>query len=37
MAVGNAGYLPSDVTKIAIDRKTAQPCIFELKLPRGAG
>ncbi len=36
MAVGNAGYLPSYVTKRAIDRKTARPCIFELTLPKGA-
>ena len=36
MAVSNAGYLPSYVTKRAIDRKTARPCIFELTLPQGA-
>ena len=36
MAVSNAGYLPSYVTKRAIDRKTARPCIFELTLPKGA-
>ena len=36
MAVGNAGYLPSYVTRRALERKTARPCIFELTLPPGA-
>lgn len=36
MAVGNAGYLPSYVTRRALERKTARPCIFELELPPGA-
>ncbi|NBY67628.1 MAG: carboxypeptidase, partial [Betaproteobacteria bacterium] len=36
MAVGNAGYLPSYVTKRALERKTARPCIFEIELPAGA-
>jgi hypothetical protein len=36
MAVGNAGYLPSYVTKRALERKTARPCIFEIELPEGA-
>jgi hypothetical protein len=35
-AVGNAGYLPSHVTRRALERKTARPCIFELDLPEGA-
>ena len=33
---GNAGYLPSYVTKRALERKTARPCIFEIELPAGA-
>jgi murein tripeptide amidase MpaA len=36
MVVGNAGYLPSYVTKRALERKTARPCVFELELPAGA-
>jgi hypothetical protein len=36
MAVANAGYLPSYVTKRALERKTARPCIFEIELPSGA-
>jgi len=36
MAVGNAGYLPSYVTKRALERKTARPCMFEIELPEGA-
>jgi hypothetical protein len=36
MAVGNAGYLPSYVTKRALERKTARPCMFEIELPAGA-
>ncbi len=36
MAVGNAGYLPSYVTRRALERKTARPCTFELELPPGA-
>jgi hypothetical protein len=34
--VGNAGYLPSYVTKRALERKTARACVFELELPEGA-
>jgi hypothetical protein len=36
MAVGNAGYLPSYITKRALERKTARPCTFEIELPEGA-
>jgi hypothetical protein len=36
MAVGNAGYLPSYVTKRALERKTARPCIFEIEMPAQA-
>jgi hypothetical protein len=36
MAVGNAGYLPSYITKRALERKTARPCIFEIDLPKEA-
>ncbi|HSI58668.1 MAG TPA: M14 family metallopeptidase [Ideonella sp.] len=35
-AVGNAGYLPAYVSKRALERKTARPCIFEIALPDGA-
>jgi murein tripeptide amidase MpaA len=35
-AVANAGYLPSYVTKRAIERKTARSCVFEIGLPEGA-
>jgi murein tripeptide amidase MpaA len=35
-AVANAGYLPSYVTKRAIERKTARGCVFEIGLPEGA-
>jgi hypothetical protein len=35
-AVANAGYLPSYVTKRAIERKTARACVFEIGLPEGA-
>ena len=34
--VGNAGYLPSYVTKRALERKTARGCVFEIDLPEGA-
>jgi murein tripeptide amidase MpaA len=34
-AVANAGYLPSNVTKRAIERKTARGVVFELHLPPG--
>jgi hypothetical protein len=36
MAVANAGYLPSYVSRRALERKTARPCVFELQLPAGA-
>jgi hypothetical protein len=36
MAVGNSGYLPSYITKRALERKTARPCVFEIDLPEGA-
>ena len=36
MAVGNAGYLPSYVTKRALERKVARGTVFELTLPEGA-
>ena len=36
LAVGNAGYLPAYITKRALDRKTARPCVFEIEsLPEG--
>ena len=35
MAVGNAGYLPSYITKRALERKTARPCVFEIDMPKG--
>jgi murein tripeptide amidase MpaA len=35
-AVANAGYLPSYVTKRAVERKTARGCVFEIGLPEGA-
>ncbi|MFO1339636.1 MAG: M14 family metallopeptidase [Burkholderiaceae bacterium] len=34
--VANAGYLPSYVTKRALERKTARGCVFEIGLPDGA-
>jgi hypothetical protein len=36
VVVGNAGYLPSYVTKRALERKVARACVFELELPEGA-
>jgi murein tripeptide amidase MpaA len=36
MGVGNAGYLPSAVTRRALERQVARPCVFELTLPEGA-
>lgn len=36
LAVANAGYLPSHVTKRAVERKTSRPCVFELDLPEAA-
>jgi hypothetical protein len=36
MAVANSGYLPSYITKRALERKTARPCMFEIELPAGA-
>jgi murein tripeptide amidase MpaA len=36
VVVGNAGYLPSYVTKRALERKVARACVFELELPSGA-
>jgi hypothetical protein len=35
-AVGNAGYLPAYVSKRALERKAARPCVFEIGLPAGA-
>ena len=35
-AVANAGYLPSYVTRRAIERKTVRGVVFELHLPEGA-
>ena len=35
MAVANAGYLPSYVTKKALERKTVRGVVFELHLPAG--
>lgn len=34
-AVANSGYLPSHVTKRALERKTARGCVFEIHLPEG--
>jgi len=34
--VTNAGYLPSYVTKRALERKVARGCVFEIGLPAGA-
>ncbi len=34
--VVNTGYLPSHVTRRALERKTARGCVFELTLPPGA-
>jgi murein tripeptide amidase MpaA len=34
--VTNAGYLPSYVTKRALERKTARACVFEIELPEAA-
>ncbi len=34
-AVANAGYLPSNVTKRAVERKVARGVVFELHLPAG--
>jgi Zinc carboxypeptidase len=36
MAVANAGYLPSYVSKRALDRKVARGTVFEIVLPPGA-
>ncbi len=36
LAVGNAGYLPSYVSKRALERKTARGTVFEILLPQGA-
>ena len=36
MAVANAGYLPSYVTKRALERKTVRGTVFEIALPTGA-
>lgn len=36
LVVGNAGYLPSYVTKRALERKTARGCVFRIELPEGA-
>jgi hypothetical protein len=36
LVVANAGYLPSYVTKRALERKTARACVFEIELPAGA-
>ena len=36
VVVGNGGYLPSYVTKRAIERKVARGCVFEIELPEGA-
>jgi murein tripeptide amidase MpaA len=35
-AVANAGYLPSNISKRALERKTARGCVFEIQLPEGA-
>lgn len=34
-AVANSGYLPSNVSKRAIERKTARGCVFNILLPAG--
>jgi len=34
-AVGNAGYLPSNISKRSLERKTARGTVFELHLPPG--
>ncbi|WP_374563737.1 M14 family metallopeptidase [Ideonella sp.] len=34
--VANTGYLPSYVTKRALERKVARGCVFEIGLPAGA-
>lgn len=34
--VANTGYLPSYVTKRALERKVARACVFEIGLPAGA-
>jgi len=34
-AVANAGYLPSNVSKRAIERKTARGTVFQIHLPPG--
>lgn len=34
-AVANSGYLPSNVSKRAIERKTARGCVFNIHLPAG--
>jgi murein tripeptide amidase MpaA len=36
LAVGNAGYLPSYVSKRALERKTVRGTVFEIHLPDGA-
>jgi hypothetical protein len=36
MAVANSGYLPSYVTKRALERKTVRGVVFEIELPEGA-
>jgi hypothetical protein len=36
LAVANAGYLPSYVTKRALERKVARGTVFEIVLPAGA-
>jgi hypothetical protein len=36
MAVGNAGYLPSYVSKRALERKVARGTVFEISLPPNA-
>jgi murein tripeptide amidase MpaA len=35
-AVANAGYLPSYVTRRALERKVARGCVFTIELPAGA-
>jgi murein tripeptide amidase MpaA len=37
LAVANAGYLPSYVSKRALERKVARGTVFEITLPEGAG
>ncbi|MBQ0942926.1 carboxypeptidase [Ideonella sp. 4Y16] len=36
LQVANAGYLPSHVTRRALERQVARPCVFEIELPEGA-